>query len=115
MQKPDNIVKLEKLRKEVAEITENLGKTTTKEELLRSEHLPKGTRLIIFDSISRLLKLQREIIEIEKEMTNNNQMGYEFEENRLNNSIDYWDSMIESGDLSRYNRAIEDEKNSKTM
>ena len=96
----------EQILKEIAEIeieldniANYLAQVTHGEEIGRSERLPKGTREHIFVSISKMLHLQQRLIGLQKKLGAQNSI--QFKEKSIEETAQYWDYMIASGDLIR--------------
>ncbi len=88
--------KITQIREELADITSYLSSVTTVEEI-GSNGLPNNTREVIFKSISRMLKLQKELVKLEAELGVNTELVVE----NLNQTDEYWQGMVDSGDYYR--------------
>ena len=95
---------IEEIRAELGSIINDMSGIIFEESPLRSESLPKGTRETIVTSLTKMMKLNKRMMELEKSLVEDEVLAglrYNVELRWLDEAIGYWSNMIESGNFYR--------------
>lgn len=90
------IFRTSQIRKELVQMTSDLAYLTTIEQY-GSDALPPESREVVFNSILKLFRLQKEMLMLEFQLGKVNEQELE----NLDKNIEFWANMVASGDLFR--------------